>query len=66
MPGYTWKAGLKHTKIELEFTKDRKLFLLLENNIRGGIFSVMGYIKLKTLTTKHYYTLMPIIYTDGL
>ena len=46
LPGYTWKAGLKYTKVKLDPIKDKKL-LLLENNIRGGISGVMGdrYIK---------------------
>ena len=42
LPGYTWKAGLKLTDIKLVFIKDKNLLLLLENNIRGGISSVMG------------------------
>ena len=42
LPGYTWKAGLKITKIKLDFIKDKELLLLLENNIRRGISSVMG------------------------
>ena len=42
LPGYTWKAGLKLTDIKLDFIKDKELLLLLENNIRGGISSVMG------------------------
>ena len=48
LPGYTWKAGLKLTDIKLDFMKDthsasgKNLLLLLENNIRGGILSVMG------------------------
>ena len=42
LPGYTWKAGLKLTDIKLDFIKDKNLLLLLENNIRGGISSVMG------------------------
>ena len=42
LPGYTWKAGLKLTKIKLDFIKDKQLLLLLENNIRGGISRVMG------------------------
>ena len=41
-PGYTWKAGLKMTKFKLDFIKDEHLLLLFENNIRGGISSVMG------------------------
>ena len=40
-PGYTWKAGLKLTNIKLDFIKDKEL-LFLENNIRGGLSSVMG------------------------
>ena len=42
LPGYTWKAGLKLTKIKVDFTKDKDLLLLLENIVRGGISSVMG------------------------
>ena len=47
LPDCTWKAGLKLTQIQLDFLKDKDLLLLLENNIRGGISSVMGdrYIK---------------------
>ena len=41
LPGYTWKAGLKITKIKLDSVKEKDLLLLLENNIRGGISSVM-------------------------
>ena len=41
-PGITWKAGLKLTNIKLDFIKDEKLLLLLENKIRGGISSVLG------------------------
>ena len=41
-PGYTWNTGLKMTKIKLDFIKDEHLLLLLENNICGGISSVMG------------------------
>ena len=33
---------MKLTKIELDFIKEKDLLLLLENNIRGGISSVMG------------------------
>ena len=42
LPGYTWKAGLKLTNIELDHIKCKELLLLLENNIRGGISSVIG------------------------
>ena len=33
---------MKLTNIKLDFIKDKELLLLLENNIRGGISSVMG------------------------
>ena len=42
LPGYTSKAGLKLTNIKLDYIKCKELLLLLENNIRGGISSVMG------------------------
>ena len=56
LPGYTWKAGLKLTNIKLDFIKDKDLLLLLENNIRGGISSVMGprYIESDTNTKLLY------------
>ena len=40
-PGYTWKAGLKLTNIKLDFIREKEI-LFLENNLRGGISSVMG------------------------
>ena len=47
LPGYTWQCGLKYTGINLQTLQDKDKILLLENNIRGGISSVMGdsYIK---------------------
>ena len=42
LPGYTWKAGLMLTNIKLDYIKCKELLLLLENNIRGGISSIMG------------------------
>ena len=42
LPGYTWQCGLKYTGINLQTLQDKDMFLLLENNIRGGISSVMG------------------------
>ena len=47
LPGYTWEAGLKYTNIKLQTLQDKDMILLLENNIRGGISSVMGdrYVK---------------------
>ena len=42
LPGYTWQCGLKYTGINLQTLQDKDMILLLENNIRGGISSVMG------------------------
>ena len=42
LPGYTWQCGLKYTGINLQTHQDKDMILLLENNIRGGISSVMG------------------------
>ena len=47
LPGYTWECGLKHTGRNLQTLQDKDLILTVENNIRGGISSVMGnhYVK---------------------
>ena len=47
LPGYTWECGLKYTGINLQTLQDKDLILTLENNIRGGVSSVMGdrYVK---------------------
>ena len=47
LSGYTWECGLKYTGIHLQTLQDKDLILTLENNIRGGISSVMGdrYVK---------------------
>ena len=42
LPGYTWQCGLKYTGINLQALQEKDMILLLENNIRGGISSVMG------------------------
>ena len=59
LPGYTWKAGLKLTNIELDYIKCKELLLLLENNIRGGISSVMGDRHVQSDENKQ------ILYIDG-
>ena len=41
LPGYTWLCGLKYTGINLQTLQDKDMILLLENNIRGGVSSVM-------------------------
>ena len=47
LPGYTWQCGLNYTGINIQTLQDKDMILLLENNIRGGITSVMGdrYVK---------------------
>ena len=47
LPGNTWECGLKYTGINLQTLQDKDLILILQNNIRGGIGSVMGdrYVK---------------------
>ena len=41
LPGYTWQCGLKYTDIRLQTLQDKDMILLLENNRRGGISSVI-------------------------
>ena len=47
LPGYTYQCALKYTNIKLQTIQDKDLILLIENNIRGGISSVLGdrYVK---------------------
>ena len=47
LPGYTYQCALKYTHIKLQTLQNKDLILLIENNIRGGISSVMGdrYVK---------------------
>ena len=42
LPGYTWECSLKKSGINLQTLQDKDMILTLENNIRGGISSVMG------------------------
>ena len=42
LPGYTYQCALKYTDIKLQTIQDKDLILLIENNIRGGISSVMA------------------------
>ena len=47
LPSYTYQCALKNTDIKLQTLQDKDMILLRENNIRGGIPSVMGdrYVK---------------------
>ena len=59
LPGYTWECCLKYTGINLQALQDKDMILLLENNIRGGISSVMGDRNLKSDENKK------ILYIDA-
>ena len=52
LPGYTWHCDLKYTDIKLQTLQDKCMILLLENNIRGGISSVMGNRDVKSYDNK--------------
>ena len=47
LPSSTYQCALKYTNIKLQTLQDKDMILLIENNIRGGISSVMGdrYVK---------------------
>ena len=47
LPGYTWQCGLKYTGINLQALQDKKMILLIENNILRALGSIMGdcYVK---------------------
>ena len=42
LPGYTSQCGLICTDISLQTLQDKDMILVLVNNIRGGILSVMS------------------------
>ena len=52
LPGYTWQCGMKYTDIKLQTLQDKDMILLLENNIRGGISSIMGHRYIKSNENK--------------
>ena len=54
LPGYTWESGLKYTGINLQTLQDKDMILLLVNNIRGGISSVMGDRYVKSEEKKYF------------
>ena len=62
LPGYTYQCALKYTDIKLQTLQDKDLILFIENNIRGGISSVMGDRYVNQMKIKRYYMWMLLIY----
>ena len=58
LPGYTWQCGLKYTRINLQTLQDKDMILMIENNLRGSISSVVGERYVKSADTKN------ILYQD--
>ena len=58
-PGYTCQSALNYTDNKLQTLQDKDLILLIENNIWGGISSVMGYRYVKADDNKK------LIYVDA-
>ena len=52
LPSYTYQYSSKYTDIKLQTLQDKDLILLLENNIFGGISTVMGDRYIKSDETK--------------
>ena len=40
LPSLAWQMALKHTEAELELITDPEAYLMIENNIRGGIATI--------------------------
>ena len=59
LTGYTWQCGSKYTGINLQTLQDNDMILLLENNIRGGISSIVGDRYMKSDENKK------ILYVDA-
>ena len=59
LPGYTYQCALKYTDVKLQTLQDKDLIFSLENNIRGGISSVLGHRYVKPDDNKK------IIYMDA-
>ena len=66
LPGYTWQCGLKYTGINLQTLQDKDMILLLENNIRGGISSVMGDRYIQSDEKKILYINATNLYGDSM
>ena len=40
LPSSAWSMALKHNKAKLDLITDSEIYLMLENNLRGGIASI--------------------------
>ena len=52
LPGYAYERALQNTDIKLQTLQDKDMILTLENNIRGGVSSVMGDRYVKSVKNK--------------
>ena len=59
LPGYTWQCGMNYTDIKLQTLPYNDMILLLENNKKGGISSVMVDIYVHSKESKK------ILYVDA-
>ena len=66
LPGCTWQYGLKYTGINLQTLQVKNMILPLENNICGGISSVMGDRYVKSDEKESYFLWMILFYMDNL
>ena len=42
LPGYTQRCGMRYSNFKLQILQDKGLISTLENNIGGGISSIVG------------------------
>ncbi len=66
LPGYTWQCGMRYNNIKLQTLQDKDMNLLLENNIRAGISSIMGDRYVQSDEIKRFCMWMLITCMDGL
>ena len=62
LPGYTWQGSLKNFDIELQTLQDEDVILLCENNVRGGMSSIMSNRYVKSDGNKKHCISTPIVY----
>ena len=51
LPGLVWQACLKKTNVELELLTDYDMLLMVEEGIRGGIFTLYNDMLKRTINT---------------